>query len=131
MLCNGAGTPVAMQSFLPDAALSGLSLSWSGVACAGCYAGFRMEMKGPGEFDLGRFRFTDVAQGNGAWTAHPSLDQKKAVRSYRVYLLTRSSQAMFGLHGEKAEIAGLALAFDDKLGRSLLEDVIAVPNNGN
>lgn len=130
VLCNSVGTPLARQSFLPTTSASSLTLTWSGLSCSPCYCGFQMIMNGAGEFQLASLKLTDVEQGDGAWVSKPTLIQKKAVRALRVYLLSRSSQNLHGVRQDTVKLANASLVFNDKLGRSLLEDVVPIPNNG-
>jgi hypothetical protein len=88
ILCNAAGTPIASQRFLPSQSSTPITLEWSGLACTGCYAGFRM------------------------------------------HLLTHSKQGIFGVNKDTLKMANITLAFEDNFGRSHLEDVISIPNNG-
>lgn len=130
ILCNAAGTPIASQRFLPSQSVTPITLEWSGLACTGCYAGFRMHMSGAGEFFLTSLKVTDVRQGDGIWVHAPTLAQKKGVRAFRIHLLTHSKQGIFGVNKDTLKLANVTLAFEDNLGRSLLEDVISIPNNG-
>ncbi len=130
ILCNSSGTPLASQTFLPTASNTNIVITWSGISCSNCYAGFKMVMSGKGEFDLNAFRFSEVAQGNVTWVSQPTLAQKKAVKSLRIHLLTRSKQGLFGNHTDTLTLANATLTFNDKMGRSLTEETVAVPNNG-
>gem|GEM_PF-4923714 len=129
-LCNGAGVPVAKQSFLPSTTLSTQYLEWSGIACSGCYAGFRMETHGQGEFSLNSLQLIDVKQADGTWTPLPTTAEKKAVRSIRISLLARSAGEVFGIRPDTLNLANVQLHFHDDLGRALSNDVISIPNNG-
>lgn len=130
ILSNAAGTPIARQSFLPTTSNSPLTLTWSGISCSPCYCGFQMVMNGAGEFQLTSLKLTDVEQGDGVWVANPTIAQKKAARAFRVFLLSRSSQKLHGAEKDTVALANAALTFNDKLGRSHLEDVVSIPNNG-
>lgn len=130
ILCNAAGTPLASQRFLPANTMTPLTLEWSGIACSNCYVGFRMHMGGAGEFTWSGLKLTNTRQADGVWAQNPTLAQKKGVRAFRVYLLTRSKQGFYGLRQDTVTLANVNLTFNDNLGRSLLEDVISIPNNG-
>lgn len=130
ILCDAAGSPLARQSFLPAPTLTPLSLEWGGQACANCYCGFRMVMRGAGDFYLGSLKLTDVEQGDGPWVANPTPAQKKAVRAFRVYLLARGGKTTSSLRDGSLTLADVTVTFADKLARSLLEDIVPVPNNG-
>jgi hypothetical protein len=130
MISNASGTPLARQSFLPANSNAPLTLTWSGISCSPCYCGFQMVMNGAGEFQLTSLKLTDVEQGDGAWVAKPTVAQKQAVRAFRVFLLSRSSQNLHGMKQEAVTLANASLTFNDKLGRGLLEDIVPIPNNG-
>jgi type II secretory pathway pseudopilin PulG len=132
VLCDGSGNPISasVQSFLPTKGASTQYLQWAGINCTNCYVGFKMVMNGSGDFFLNHLTLQNIQQSDGAWSNLPTNAQKKAVRAIRLYLLTQSSRAMFGKNAKSWAMANVNLSFDDNNGRSLLEDVIPIPNNG-
>jgi hypothetical protein len=130
MICNASGTEIKSERFLTDAKATDLHLEIAGTACASCRVGVKMVLKGGGTFKLSSFKFTDIEQGDGSWTSLPTLAQKNAARFLRLSLLTSTLNPIYGDRNETVPIANATLTFNDKLGRSLFQDVIPIPNNG-
>lgn len=131
MICSPAGTPIETQTFLPDLDFRTVRIEFAGLECQGCRAGIRMHMRGGGRLLVASFRFSDIEQGDGQWVDQPTIAQKQAVRSVRLLLLTRSGGDVFGMNLDTIRAANGTYIFNDRLGRVLLEEVVAIPNNGS
>lgn len=130
MICNPAGTPVATERFLLGAAVTTLRVEIAAPACGDCRAGIRATLRGKGRLTLTAFSFSEVSRGDMAWSPDPAPADKPGVRAVRIRLLVGSDMPVHGVRAGSMQLANAELSFNDRKGRSLLDEVIPTPNNG-
>jgi hypothetical protein len=130
MICTPAGTAVATERFLLGAASTTLRAEIAAPACGDCRAGIRATLRGKGRLTLSAFAFSEVSRGDMAWSPDPAPADKPGVRAVRIRLLVGSDMPVHGVRAGSMRLANAELGFNDRKGRSLLDEIIPTPNNG-
>jgi hypothetical protein len=130
MLCTPAGTVVASERFLLGAVSGTLRVEFAAPACGDCRAGVRATLRGRGRLMLTAFAFSEIARSDMAWSPDPAPADKPGVRAVRIRLLVGSDMPVSGIRAGGMRLANAELAFNDRKGRSLLDEIIPTPNNG-
>lgn len=124
------GSIVAAEPFRVGTAFADYHIETGGADCGDCRAGVRVVLKERGKLKLSRFSFSEVSQGDIVWSPAPILEERKAARAVRIYLLVGSGKDLHGLHANTMRLANADLKFSDGRGRSLLDEIVPTPNNG-
>lgn len=130
MICTPGGIPVAWERFAVGTVPRDLRVELEAPACGNCRAGIRLALHDKGKLTVSAFAFSEVSQGDMRWTHSPTLAEKPGVRAVRIHLLTGTDKPMHGINEAGIRLANADLRFRDRKGRSLLDEVIPVPNNG-